>query len=505
MSEQSNVVQLRDGVTSPRLGYTALIEPPSKFGSAHLTELKPERLSAILREAQGGKLETWNDLCDKMLETDSHLRSVYETRISAVTGAKWEVVPGRAKPGQEQLAIAAAKFCRDAMNEVEDLEQLFANLLDGTFRGIAGLEHDWYRVGSAWLSAPFMVPPKLFRYSEAWTIQVRNGPSTWVDLPDGKFLVYVPRGMGSVPTRTALLRACAWYWLFKFWGESFWTQGAERSGNPPVKGRVPANSPREVKQRMLQALEKLSADQAAVVEEGTDIEFMDTFFASSSAVWKDLGEYCCAQISKAVLGSTLNVEVGDTGGAYALGVSQAASTIRPRARKDAKGLGGTIKRDWFTPLLRYNNHLFNGIIPPAPDFKFPEYEEEQPADIPPHIFQANYESGNLRRNELRRLAHLDPLPQGGEEFVTPAPKLPAFSRGEVPQLPLARSGYARVMDPRHPNPVKTSFEIVDTSKLPADHPFRSLSNTTTITTSPTSSGSPTSPLAHALEALSDDP
>src|SRR5215210_3513013 len=119
MAEPTNVRQLRggDGVTSPRLDTVTLIEPPSKFGSTHLSGLDSNRITAILREAQSGKLESWNDLCDKMLQTDDHLRSVYETRIGAVTSAKWEVVPGRARPGQEQAAAEAAKFCADALEE----------------------------------------------------------------------------------------------------------------------------------------------------------------------------------------------------------------------------------------------------------------------------------------------------------------------------------------------------------------------------------------------------
>ena len=79
MAETDKVVKLRDQ-QGPKLAAVALIEPPSRFGSAHLVDLKPTRLGAILRQAERGtNLVEWHELCDKMVESDDHLRAVVET------------------------------------------------------------------------------------------------------------------------------------------------------------------------------------------------------------------------------------------------------------------------------------------------------------------------------------------------------------------------------------------------------------------------------------------
>lgn len=503
-SETARALRTADGITSPRLDLVTLIEPPSKFGTAHLAALNAEELSGILLQAHTGKLERWNDLADKMLQSDDHLRSVYETRIGAVTGAKWEVVPGRAKPGQEELAKAAAEFCGKALEEIDDLERLFADLLDGAFRGLAALEHHWYRIGSTILTAPFWVPGKNFRYNESWIVEVYTGARTWIPLPEGKFVLHTPRTMSAVPTKTALLYSCVWPWAFKYWALNFWVNGSERHGNPLLVGKVPRNADATVRAEFKRSLQALSEGQIAILDEGTEIVPLSVNYSANADVWDKLIAKCDAALSKAVLGSTLNVEIGDTGGAYNAAVSQRSSTIRPRARRDAKQLSGTIKRDLFGPLCRYNNHRFGGVIPPIPDLRWPELEEDQPDEIPQHIFQALYESGGLRRNELRRLAHMDPLPEGGDAFVTPpqaAPALPGFSRSaEVEQVPLARRSpmlrQSRKLDEAigsllEETPMRPMAELLR-EEIPLPK------------TSPTSSASPTNPLASALEALSED-
>ena len=510
-SETQRALRGGDGVTSPRLDLVTLIEPPSKFGSANLAALDSEAITGILKEAHDGRLERWNGLCDKMLASDDHLRSVYETRIGAVTSAKWEVVPGRARSGQEDLARVAAEFCAKALEEIDDLERLFADLLDGVFRGLSALEHNWYRVGSTVLTAPYWVPPEKFRYNESWIVEVYNKSRVWVPLPDGKFILHTPRTMSAVPTKTALLHACVWPWAFKYWALNFWVSGAERHGNPLLVGYVPRNADASVIREFRASLDALTTGKSGILHEGNKLEALGVSYAANSAVWKELVQECNASESKAVLGSTLAVEVGETGGAYNLGVSQHGTTIRPRARRDAKQLSGTIKRDIFTPLCRYNVHRFGGAMPPIPDFRWPELEEDQPAEIPQHIFQANYEVGNLRRNELRRLAHLDPLPEGGDSFVSPpqaAPAVPGFSRStEVEQVPLARTLPFLTQDDL-PMVLNVSAPFGSKAEIGrAVHEAMKAAEREGMiprTTSRTSSGSVTSPLASVLEGLLDD-
>jgi hypothetical protein len=295
----------------------------------------------------------------------------------------------------------------------------------------------------------------------------------------------------------------------KFWAWSFWTQGAERLANPVALVRVPDNSPPVVKERARRMLDTLSADQAAVIEQNTGIEFPNINYSSSSQVWENLITRCDAAMSKGILGSTLNVEVGDTGGAYNLGVSQGNLTIRPRLESDAKLLAGTIERDWFQPLLRYNAHLFNGMIPPTPRLRF-IFDDPSQKQIPQHVFAALYESGGFTKNELRELAGMETI-EGGDTYVLPAPKLPApgFNRAEVAQVPLAMTPYrtnakdrvtGRAVHSALTQAMDEELSMLGLYKTPSGQVERLKAPT-----SQTSSGSATSPLASALEALSEDP
>jgi hypothetical protein len=75
-------------------------------------------------------------------------------------------------------------------------------------------------------------------------------------------------------------------------------------------------------------------------------------------VWHELHDVMDEAMSKRILGSTLNVQIGDTGGAYAAADSQAATTILPRQMIDAEQLWLTIQRDFFRWIRDYNPHLF---------------------------------------------------------------------------------------------------------------------------------------------------
>lgn len=469
-------------------GRRVYLAPPTHFGVDHLKDLKPTRVSSILDEAASGRFENWVPFCHKMLE-DDHVYSTMETLIDTIAGAELVVEPGRCRPERAELAQRAADFYRLAVEETDEWESFESDLLwDGIGIGIGVQEHDFYTKGRAILTAPFWVDPANMRYGRDWLLEYKSIDRVWECVPEDAFIIHTPRTRATVPTKTALLRSVAWIWLFKFWAWTFWINGAERLGNPLITATVPRSAKDAVRQAALDALEELSSDQAAVIEETTGIKVHDVKYIDSAEVWENLISKCDAAISKAVLGSTLNVEITETGGAYAAAESQGDRTITPRVGHHAKQLCGTLKRDHARALFRQNLRLFDGEMPPLPNLR--KRFDSGEKNIPPHIFQVLVETGSLRRNQVLEIAGLPLLTkeEGGEDFVQPIAKTPSpFRRAD--DAPPAGGGGDVAPFARSPKRPRSQRQLT----LPK----------TSRTSSP--SHETTNPLRDSLFGTSDDP
>ena len=70
--------------------------------------LTPRRLTAVLREADGGYLTRQMELFSEMEEKDAHLFSCIQTRKLAVSGSAWEVTP---RQGGTDVGVSAHVAC----------------------------------------------------------------------------------------------------------------------------------------------------------------------------------------------------------------------------------------------------------------------------------------------------------------------------------------------------------------------------------------------------------
>lgn len=489
----TNVVAMGDGQRrgAPTTTAVGLIERPTEIGGTRFAAMKPETLAATLASAASGDLENWFDLVDKMLESDAHLASLIETRTRLLVGSPWEMETGCAKPGEAELAKEGAAFCKEQIQSVPGVERLFSDLNHGLFTGLSAQEHNWEWQDRTWVSFPEWRAPRLFRYGPDWCVQVKDRDRKWIDVPFGKFVVHTPRTKAGYPTRAALLRTVAWEWLFKFWATFFWTSGAERLGNPPMVGNVGKSTDRRTKNEMRQNLERLSSGQAIILEKDTTIEFPDSGFSGSANVWEQLVKNFDAAESKAIIGSTLNVEVGETGGAYAAADSQAATTVRPRIISDGYILGGTLARDWCARILEYNAHVFGGRVPPTPTPVWsPDVGKPKPSDA---LVNHLVGTGSVTRNQLLAMAGLPELtgPEGSA-LVSPLAKAPGAP-----------------MSSRTPE-VTTSDPTPPLGGAGPERPFSRRPRRSQLTlplTSPTCSRSrgATNPLRAVLSDTSDDP
>lgn len=401
--------------------------------SASLAQLSPATLGAILRETETGRLERWADLCDRMVHVDAHVRASYETRLAAVSGSRRTYEPGRptGDPERDRWSAAAVEFVERVIESIPGIDQAAHDTLDAIGKGASALEIPWTVDGGdvvpeclAWVHL------RRFRWSIGWELLLVDDGDTYsptgVPLEPGRWIVHVPRTTSGYPTMTGVLRAVAWPYLFKRWGQQFWLSGAERFAWPFVWAKVPRDAGAEVRAKALAGLESLSADHAAVLEEPAAFELLESA-TKDAGTWKEFHAAMNGEIAKAILGMT-DVNEPSRVGAYAAVEARAGVTVDARIALDERALAGTWRRDLISWLISLNTHRFGGVIPPIPSVRWAVASKRR--EIPPHLMTL------ARVNELRASIDLPPVAGPiGDRFYSDRP-LDDPDDGAAPSSPL---------------------------------------------------------------------
>lgn len=395
-------------------------------------------LDAARKQAELGLTENWANLTRRFLATDDHLVSTYHTYINAIAGARRECVPAKVSPEFASIAQAQAEACEEMLNSMPSIEQTMAELLDADFVGWGIQEIDWQMRGD-WLYPKGLtwMHPARFRFSQRFVPYLWDNGSgaerardlgyelgdpvdnLGLPLPQNKYIVHMPRLLPNYPMVSGLFMSIMRPWWVKNWCIKFMLSGAEVAGNPRMVGSLPADAPDEVRQALYSALASISADSIGVVTGGATVDILDPKLQGAGGIWETIINQCNAGISKAILGSTLNVEVGDTGGNRALGESQADTTIAPRWARSAASLSNTIAEQLFKPFLEFNRHQWGGHV-------FVPSMTMHLTDVDPEVDAVAVNAGVVTVDELRRSRKLEPLGKehGGDERI-PALTQPA--------------------------------------------------------------------------------
>lgn len=346
----------------------------SPWSAAHLGILTPQRIGAILREAESpgwGASERYVELAEAMEERDLHYLGVLQTRRRQVAQ-----IGVRIEPASDSTAdVADADLVRlyFARDGVED--ELF-DLLDAIGKGYSVTEIIWDTSENQWM------PTRLewrqprwfdFDYETASRLMRRDDQGGWVELEPYKFICHTSKAKSGLVLRGGLARAAAWAWLFKNYATKDWVRFVEAYGQPIRVGKYDQAASKEDKKVLLQAVTNVASDASAIIPEAMMIEFVDdSTVRGRSEIYKDLVGYVDRQISIAVLGQTLTTEQGDSG-SYALG--QVHNLVRGDIeRSDARQLAETLRRDLVIPMVTLNH----GVRTAYPKVII---EREQPTDM----------------------------------------------------------------------------------------------------------------------------
>ena len=418
-------------------------------------ELEWDQVQAYTRQADLGLTERWGGFTRRMLETDAHIFSTVRTYAAAISGARREIVAPDVAPEHQQIADDQAEFCARMLDSIPNMERAIAELVDADFTGYSVMEILWETRGEfLWPASLEWITPDRIRFSQrfvpflwdtgAAAARARelgmefaaldgNGNPVPVDLstaelnglglalPANKYIVHLPRILSNYPQASGIFRTLIRPWFVKNWCVKYMLAGAELAGNPRMLGKLPDDSsaPAEVRDALYAAIQSMAADSVGVVSGGSTIEILDPKMQGAGGIWDSVIKMMNAEISKAVLGSTLNVEVGDSGGNRSLGESQADMTIAPRWHASAGLVGASLSAQLLRPFLTLNRHLWGGHVF-VPQVRLHISEDE------PAITDIAVTSGVVTVDELRRACRLEPrgADKGGDNLI-PALTQPA--------------------------------------------------------------------------------
>lgn len=390
--------------------------------------LTPQKLAAILKEADAGDVYRQMELFEEMEEKDAHLYSILQTRKLAVTGLDFEIVPF----SEEKKDRDVADFVADIIHNLPDLEDNLLDMLDAVGKGYSALELYWdIRNNKNIIRHMEWVHPKRFLWydekgrSNTPRLLTDDAPMG-VDLPAFKFLFHKHKIKSGHPTRQGVLRVVVWMYLFKNYDIKDWVVFAETYGMPLRLGKYDPSATKEDKDALISAIRSLGSDAAGVISKSTEIEFVEAV-KNSTDVYSTLADFCNSEMSKAVLGQTLTTQQGTVG-------SQALGNVHNEVRGDLKKadceqVSKGIRRDVILPVVGFNF----GWDVNLPWFRF-DYEDEADLKSEADRYKVHIESGLEIGEEHMYEKFNIPKPKKGEKIVGgQIPLNPPLAKGEAKQ------------------------------------------------------------------------
>jgi phage gp29-like protein len=411
--------------------------------------LTPQRLTALLREAENGSPERYLELAEEMEEKDLHYVGVLGTRKRAVTQLEI-TVNARSDDARDQKA---ADMVREWLDRDELQAELF-DVLDAIGKGFSQVEIIWDMQSREWTPARLeWRDPRWFRFDPVdgrTPLLVDGGASgnPYGDpLPPFKYLSHQHQSKSGLPIRGGLARAAAWGYLFKNYALKDWVSFAEIFGLPVRVGKYGPGETEENIRRLERAVSDIGADAAAVIPASMMMEFITTPGGSGQVdIYEKLCTYIDRQVSKAVKGETATTDA-DTGG---LGSGAEHGDVRDDImRSDARQLAATINRDLITPFVRLNH----GQDLKPPRVVIGQSESWDAVTQMPAIKTFVEMGGKVGISAVRdKLGFEDPGPDEDLLNVSAAPPPPAF--GARPQNapgsdPDATDDPSRAGDPKN--------------------------------------------------------
>jgi len=297
---------------------------------------------------------------DEMEAKDPHLYSVYQTRKLAVSRIPWEIIPASKNKKDQEIA----NFVFAAIDDARGIfsEDIF-QLMDAVGKGFSVLEKIWKVIDSGKWEGKYSIEELVFHPQRFWKFADRKNTGKQKSeiffktdsfnlkpVPWSKVIHFAYDSQDSMYGRAAF-KACYWHYFFKKESWKWWIQYLEKYAGPTAVGKYPSGSSKSEQDALLALLESIQQETAVTYPDQFDVSFLEASRAGAVS-YRDMSDACNAEISKAILGATQNVEEGRRG-SYSL--SRAHSQVRnERVEADGIQIADIIQQQLVKALVDFN-------------------------------------------------------------------------------------------------------------------------------------------------------
>lgn len=370
VSTKKDIARLED-----RISVVSLLDKYSTYPSKGLT---PERLARYLREADAGDVYRQMELFEEMQEKDGKLFSLFQSRRLRVSRMNHEVLPG----SEDSEDIEIAKTAATMFSRIEGWNNIVNDMLDAVPNAYSVLNLDWQNDGKQWdILGARRIHPKKFRFGKISDInsdpeeirlivnplQIDSYRGLVPDselahaMTDGialdcdpvfrkRFAVTFCKARSGNPSRTSLLRSCAYPFLFKSYDVKWWVSFAEILLGYRIGKYDPSQE--GMKELLEDAVRGLGTDSSAVITNDSSIEFVKMAdIAQAHGTYKELKEAMDNEHSVIVLGhtGTSSSTPGKLGSEVA-----AIEALQALIEGDAGCVDATVSRDFLRTWTELN-------------------------------------------------------------------------------------------------------------------------------------------------------
>ncbi|MEX3628756.1 MAG: DUF935 domain-containing protein [Burkholderia sp.] len=361
---ERSVLDTQQSAKVPWLSHQIAAHP-----AKHLT---PDRVNAILQEAEFGFLIMQHELFRDMEERDAHIHAEMTKRKNALVKLDWDVQPPRNPSKQEEMLTG---FARELLLDMANLGELIFDCLDAIGNGFSPLELEWTRVGDTWVLGNYDWRPQYWFQLDTETrmkINLRDGtPDGAPPLPFG-WIMHRHKAMSGYTARQALMRVLVWPYLYKTYALGDLAEFLDIYGMPMRIGKYPKNATDEERAQLMRAVLDLGHNAGGIMPQSMAIEFQEAA-KGTDGPYLAMINVCDRMSSKAILGQTMSAE------AHASGLGSGNAKLHGEVRTDirdadAKLLAATLTNQLIYPLLALNKGFAD--IRRCPRFVFDTAEAE---------------------------------------------------------------------------------------------------------------------------------
>lgn len=330
-------------------------------------DMSPRMVSAILREADNGRIQRMVDLTYESRSKSGHMHGVLQLQEAAISCLGYEF---RAREGSKAKSKKAAKELTEVFAKIRGWQDGIHHMVSaGRLFSLGFVDVRWTTIGGRMRPVQLKpIPARQFFYEQTggelrFDPNATGGNLGGVDLrkayPVGKVVGWQPHVIGDVPWRDGIARPLLWPALFTNWAARDWLTLAELSWKPwregiYKKGADP-NAQKEEIERLRRICEQMAATGVAVHSDAVQIVTSwpkNNVGTSGKTPHQMLIEFYNNEMSKVAMGATDIIEPGPNGARSSTEVRERMNVLLRESI--ARGVAEAIQRDLVEPFCLYN-------------------------------------------------------------------------------------------------------------------------------------------------------